>query len=363
MSSTWGEQIKMTIFGESHGPAIGLVIDGLPAGVELNLTAINKEMTRRAPGKSKMATARVETDQYIIESGMFKGKTTGMPICVLIPNSDQHSNDYSVLKDVMRPGHGDYPGHVKWNGCNDYRGGGSFSGRLTACLVFMGAVAKQLLAQENIYVGAHIGSVGNIQDRKFNPLGEERNAFSQLTDEYLPVLDREKGQAMEAAILRAREEKNSIGGTIECQITGAPVGLGEPYFDSVESRLAHAVFSVPAVKAIEFGKGFALGAMLGSEANDPMEMAEGKVKITSNNNGGILGGISNGMPIDFTVAIKPTPSIALPQNTINITTKKNTVLEITGRHDPCIVPRAVPVIEGIAAWTILDLLYLARRRN
>ena len=363
MSSTYGEQVKMTIFGESHGPAIGLVIDGLPAGIELDGDVINKEMQRRAPGQSKMATARVEKDQYIIESGLFQGRTTGMPVCALIPNSDQHSNDYSILKDVMRPGHGDYPGHVKWHGYNDYRGGGSFSGRLTACLVFMGAVAKQLLAKENIYVGAHIASLGNVQDREFNPLGEEESTFADLSTAYLPVLTKEKSPAMEEVILRAREKKNSVGGTIECQITGIPVGLGEPYFDSVESRLAHAAFSVPAVKAIAFGKGFALAQMQGSEANDPMEMANGKVKTVSNNNGGILGGISNGMPIDFTVAIKPTPSIALPQNTVNITEKKNTILEIKGRHDPCIVPRAIPVIEAIAAWTVLDLLYLARRRN
>ena len=362
MSSVYGEQVKMTIFGESHGPAIGLVIDGLPAGWELDKEAINGEMQRRAPGQNKMSTARVEKDQYIIESGLFQGKTTGMPICVLIPNTDQHSKDYSILKDVMRPGHGDYPGHVKFLGCNDYRGGGSFSGRLTACLVFMGAVAKQLLAKKNIYVGSHIKSISLVQDREFNPLGEDKNVFATLSREYLPVLDKKVGNSMEEAISQAKAAENSLGGTIECQIIGAPVGLGEPYFDSVESRLAHAVFSIPAVKAIEFGKGFELATMKGSEANDPMELVEGKVRTTSNNNGGILGGISNGMPISFTVAIKPTPSISLPQHTVNITEKKNTLLEIKGRHDPCIVPRALPVIEAVAAWTILDLLYLANRR-
>ena len=227
----------------------------------------------------------------------------------------------------------------------------------------MGAVAKQLLAKEGIYVGAHIASIGNIQDCRFNPLGEDKKTFAALSTEYLPVVDKDKSASMEETILRAREAKNSVGGTIECQITGLPVGLGEPYFDSVESRLAHAAFSVPAVKAIEFGKGFALAQMQGSEANDPMEMQQGKVTTTSNNNGGILGGISNGMPIDFIVAIKPTPSISLPQKTVDVTKGENTILEIQGRHDPCIVPRAVPVIEGIAAWTILDLLYLARRRN
>ena len=361
MSSTLGEQIKMTIFGESHGPAIGLVIDGLPAGIELDMEALDKEMARRAPGKSQLTTARAETDQYVIESGVFQGKTTGMAICVLIPNKDQRSKDYSLLKDIMRPGHGDYPGHVKFHGFNDYRGGGSFSGRLTAPLVFMGAVAKQMLAAEGIHVGAHLASVGNVQDKKFNPLGEKPKVFADLAKEYLPVLEKDKAQAMEEEILKAKKTKNSVGGTIECMITGVPAGIGEPYFDSVESRLAHGLFSVPAVKAIEFGKGFALAQMKGSEANDPMYMEKGTVKTKSNNNGGILGGISNGMPIVFTVAIKPTPSIALPQETVNVTEGKDTVVEITGRHDPCIAPRAVPVIEAVAAWTILDLLYLGKR--
>ena len=360
MSSTFGEKIKMTIFGESHGPAIGLVIDGLPAGLKLDQAAIKKELDRRAPGKNSFSTARREKEEYRIESGLFEERTTGMPLCVLIPNTDAHSSDYSILKQVMRPGHGDYPGYVKYGGFNDYRGGGAFSGRLTAPLVFMGAVAKQLLAKEKISVGAHIASIGAVQDTPFNLLGEKPKLLQKLSTMTLPTLSDAAGEEMATVIQQAREAKDSVGGTIECMTCGIPVGLGEPYFDSVESRLAHVLFSVPAVKAVEFGKGFALSTMQGSSANDGFKMDKGKVKATTNNNGGILGGLTTGMPIVFKVGIKPTSSIGLPQKTINVVEKKNTVLEIQGRHDPCIVPRAIPVIEAVTAWTILDLYYMAK---
>lgn len=361
MSSIFGDKIKMTIFGESHGPAIGLVIDGLPAGIELDLEAINREMARRAPGQNELSTARQEKDEYTIESGFFAGKTTGTPLCALIYNKDQKSKDYSILKDIMRPGHGDYTGRVKYAGFNDYRGGGSFSGRLTAPLVFMGAVAKQLLKAKGIIVGAHVASVGDICDKVFEPLGESVETLVNLAKIPFPVLQEQVGEKMIAVIMEAKRQKNSVGGTVECMAVNLPVGLGEPYFDSVESRLAHALFSVPAVKAVEFGKGFALSCMLGSEANDPMYMLGEEVKTQTNNNGGILGGLTTGMPLIFKVGIKPTPSIALPQATVNLSTKSNTVLKIQGRHDPCIVPRAVPVIEAVTAWTILDLLLAANR--
>ena len=361
MSSTFGERIKMTIFGESHGPALGLVIEGLPPGIELDFAAIDAEMARRAPGQSPLATSRKETDQYLLMSGFFAGKTTGMPLCVNIPNQNAHSKDYSILKEVMRPGHGDYPGYVKFKGCNDYRGGGTFSGRLTAPLVFMGAVAKQLLAKEKIRVGSHIASIGIVKDKPFNPLGEKEESFEKLKKQEMAVLDPKAGADMRACILTAKQQQNSVGGTIECMATGLPVGLGEPYFDSVESRLAHVLFSVPAVKGVEFGKGFALATLQGSAANDAMYMEQDMVKTKTNNNGGVLGGITNGMPLVFTVAIKPTPSIALEQQTVNVVQQKNTVLTIQGRHDPCIVPRAVPVIEAVTAWTILDLLFMAKR--
>lgn len=356
MTATLGEKIKLTIFGESHGLGIGCVIDGLPPGFAIDLDAVKKEMQRRAPGKSPLATARNEKDAFIIESGFFEGRTTGTPLCVLIPNSDQHSGDYSKLKNVMRPGHADYSGKVKYNGFNDYRGGGHFSGRLTAPLVFMGAVAKQILAQRGIYVGAHIAAVAGVKDTPFNPLGESAGTFSELAQKSFPVIDDAAGEAMQKKILAAKQNCNSVGGVIECMAINLPAGIGAPFFDSLESRLAHALFSVPAVKGIEFGKGFALAQMPGSEANDQMYYDNGVVKTYTNNNGGITGGITNGMPVLFKAAVKPTPSIAKAQKTVDLSTESNTELAITGRHDPCIVQRAVPVIECVAAWVILDML-------
>lgn len=356
MTATLGEKIKLTIFGESHGLGIGCVIDGLPPGFAIDLDAVKKEMQRRAPGKSPLATARNEKDAFIIESGFFEGRTTGTPLCVLIPNSDQHSGDYSKLKNVMRPGHADYSGKVKYNGFNDYRGGGHFSGRLTAPLVFMGAVAKQILAKRGIYVGAHIAAVAGVKDMPFNQLSESADTFSELAQKTFPVIDDGAGEAMQEKILAAKQNCDSVGGVIECMAINLPAGIGAPFFDSLESRLAHALFSVPAVKGIEFGKGFALTQMPGSEANDQMYYDNGVVKTYTNNNGGITGGITNGMPVLFKAAVKPTPSIAKVQKTVDLSTESDTELVITGRHDPCIVQRAVPVIEGVAAWVILDML-------
>ena len=349
MSATFGRNLRMTIFGESHGKGIGLVLDGLPPGTPIEEEFIKEEMARRAPGKNQMSTQRQEKDAFIIESGVFEGKATGTPLCVLIPNSDQHSKDYSLLKDVMRPGHADYAGKVRYKGFNDYRGGGHFSGRLTAPLVFTGAVAKTVLAQKGIVVGA-------ITDDLFNPLGEMAERLQALRKFTLPVLDDGKASLMEAEIMAAREQMDSVGGIVEVMAAGMPPGIGDPFFDSLESRLSHALFSVPAVKGIEFGAGFALAALKGSETNDPMTFDKGKVRTTRNNNGGITGGITNGMPVLFRVAIKPTPSIGQPQQTVNVTEGKDTVLEIKGRHDPCIVPRAVPVIEAVTAWVLLDML-------
>ena len=356
MSATFGRNLRMTIFGESHGKGIGLVLDGLPPGTPIEEEFIKEEMARRAPGKNQMSTQRQEKDAFIIESGVFEGKATGTPLCVLIPNSDQHSKDYSLLKDVMRPGHADYAGKVRYKGFNDYRGGGHFSGRLTAPLVFTGAVAKTVLAQKGIVVGAHVARIGKITDDLFNPLGEMTERLMALRKFTLPVLDDGKASLMEAEIMAAREQMDSVGGIVEVMAVGMPPGVGDPFFDSLESRLSHALFSVPAVKGIEFGAGFALAARKGSEANDPMTFDKGKVRTTRNNNGGITGGITNGMPVLFRVAIKPTPSIGQPQQTVNVTEGKDTILEVKGRHDPCIVPRAVPVIEAVTAWVLLDML-------
>ena len=356
MSATFGRNLRMTIFGESHGKGIGLVLDGLPPGTPIEEEFIKEEMARRAPGKNQMSTQRQEKDAFIIESGVFEGKATGTPLCVLIPNSDQHSKDYSLLKDVMRPGHADYAGKVRYNGFNDYRGGGHFSGRLTAPLVFTGAVAKTVLAQKGIVVGAHVARIGKITDDLFNPLGEMTERLMALRKFTLPVLDDGKASLMEAEIMAAREQMDSVGGIVEVMAVGMPPGVGDPFFDSLESRLSHALFSVPAVKGIEFGAGFALAVRKGSEANDPMTFDKGNVRTTRNNNGGITGGITNGMPVLFRVAIKPTPSIGQPQQTVNVTEGKDTILEVKGRHDPCIVPRAVPVIEAVTAWVLLDML-------
>ena len=356
MSGIYGMNIKLSIYGESHGASIGCVLDGLPSGLPLDLEAIAKEMARRAPGKNLLSTARQESDNVAIQSGFFNGYTTGTPLCALIKNSDQHSKDYSILKNKMRPGHGDYAGSVRYQGYNDYRGGGHFSGRLTAPLVFAGAVAKQALAQYGIVVGAHIKSIADILDASFDPMGEKTEVLLALQEKTLPVLDHAAGEAMEKRILQAKAEQNSVGGIIEAMAVNLPAGLGAPYFDSVESRLSHALFSVPAVKGIEFGEGFGFAKLEGDKANDQLCYEDGKVRCLTNNNGGITGGISNGMPLLFRVAIKPTPSIAREQKTVDLSTGKNTTLTIVGRHDPCIVQRAVPVIEAVTAWTLWDLL-------
>lgn len=362
MSGFHGERLKVAIYGESHGPSVGLVVDGLPPGLTINIEEVAKEMKRRAPGRSPLATPRKEQDEFLVESGLFHGKTTGTPLCVRIPNSDTRSGDYALLKDVMRPGHADYAGRIRYMNFNDCRGGGHFSGRLTAPLVFAGAVAKQLLALQGIRVAAHIASVGNVEDVAFNPMGERQETLAGLAQKELPVLDEEQGEKMRQLILAVREQEDSVGGKVECMVTGLPAGLGDPFFDSVESRLAHALFSIPAIKGLEFGAGFALAAMQGSEANDPMQFTDGEAGFKSNNNGGLLGGITTGMPLFFKVAVKPTPSIGKPQETVDLAKRENTVLQITGRHDPSIVLRAVPVVEGVAAWIISDLL-LSSARN
>ena len=356
MSGMWGNKLKVSIFGESHGAGIGITIDGIPSGIEIDMEEVLKEMARRAPGKSKLSTARKEGDQPEILSGFFEGKTTGTPLCAVIRNSDQHSKDYGKLKDLMRPGHADYPGFIRYNGFNDYRGGGHFSGRITAPLVFAGAVCKQILNIKGINVGAHVKSIGTIYDKSFDEVELTKELLDNLKINELPLLCSEKEEIMRNAILEARSDCDSVGGTIECTVIGIDAGVGNPFFDSVESTLAHLMFSVPAVKGIEFGKGFEMSELRGSQCNDEYYYDGDKVKTYTNNNGGITGGITNGMPILFKVGIKPTPSIAKKQRTIDIEEKKESELIIEGRHDPCIVQRAVPVIEAVTAIGILDLV-------
>ncbi|MBW6410838.1 chorismate synthase [Clostridium weizhouense] len=356
MSGMWGNKLKISIFGESHGNAIGITIDGLPTGFEINMENILEEMSRRAPGKSKLSTARKESDKPEILSGFFEGKTTGTPLCAIIRNSDMHSKDYGKLKSVMRPGHADYSGNIRYNGFNDYRGGGHFSGRITAPLVFAGSICKQILESKDIYVTSHVKRIGKVEDKDFSEVKLNKDIISELRNEELPLLIKDNEEKMRNEILEAKKDGDSVGGIIECGIIGIQAGIGDPFFDSVESTLAHLLFSVPAVKGVEFGKGFEMASLRGSECNDEYYYDREEVKTYTNNNGGILGGITNGMPILFKTVIKPTPSIAKEQKSINISEKKDESLKIEGRHDPCIVQRAVPVIESVAAIGLLDLI-------
>lgn len=355
MSSTWGNNIKLSLFGESHGKAIGINIDGLDPGLELDLKEIAREMERRAPGRDKLSTGRLEGDEFEILSGFFKGKTTGTPLCVIIRNKDARSRDYEKTKDLIRPGHADYTGYKKYLGFNDFRGGGHFSGRLTAPISFAGALAKQVLRDQGIIIGSHIKSIGGIKDDSFDKVNIDPSLLDSLSLKRMPTLREEKAREMEDLILKVRKDKDSIGGIVELGVLNLREGIGSPFFDSIESTISRLAFSVPGVKGIEFGEGFNLTKMVGSQANDEFFIGEEGIRTYSNNNGGILGGISNGMPIVFRVAIKPTPSIGKKQRTVDIDKKVNREIEISGRHDPCIVPRVIPVLEAITALALLDL--------
>lgn len=356
MSGVWGSNIKVSIFGESHGNAIGITISGLTPGLELNMDNILREMKRRAPGRNDLATARKEDDIPEILSGVFEGNTTGAPLCAIIRNNDTRSKDYGNLKNFMRPGHGDYPGKVKYKGFNDYRGGGQFSGRITAPLVFAGAICKQYLEKMGIYIGAHISSIGNIKDEEFNLATITKNQLERLNSMELPLINSVLEGEMRDVILKAKNDGDSIGGTVQCAIIGLDAGIGNPFFDSIESTLAHLMFSIPAIKGVEFGKGFEMASGRGSEYKDEYYYDGDKVRTKANNNGGVLGGITNGMPVVFRVAVKPTSSILMEQHTVDINKKENTILKINGRHDPCIVQRALPVVEAATAIGLLDLI-------
>lgn len=351
-----GNKIKLSVFGESHGGAIGCVIDGLPSGIKLDMDKIYKDMARRAPGKDKSATARKESDIPRILSGVLNGVTTGAPLAITIENTNTRSGDYGNLLTVPRPGHSDYPAYVKYGGNNDIRGGGHFSGRLTAPIVFAGAVAKQILEEKGVKIAAHISQIGNVCDKAFDKNDISAELLEELSKDSFATISAEKELEMRAVIENARLQGNSVGGAIECAAIGMPVGMGGNIFDTVESRLSATIFGVPAVKGIQFGAGFGFAEMQGSEANDGYEIKDGEVCLLSNNNGGILGGMTTGAPIVFSVAIKPTPSISVPQKSVNLQTMENETLTVNGRHDPCIVPRAVPVIEAVTALVLLDLM-------
>ena len=356
MSSTCGKNIKFTIFGQSHSQAVGVVIEGLPPGESINMDHIAAFMARRAPGKTPWSTPRKEEDMPEIISGVFNGKTCGVPLCAVIANNNTKSQDYEKIKDIPRPGHGDFTGHIKYAGYEDYRGGGHFSGRLTAPLCFAGAIAKDILAKRQIFIGAHIAEIGGIQDKPFDPIKVTPLDLEMPGKMEFPVQNYNIGDTMIAKIMLTKEKGDSLGGIIEGCAIGLPPGLGDPIFDGLENNLAKAAFGIPAVKGVEFGAGFAAAGKLGSENNDAFIWENDIIKTETNNHGGILGGISTGMPLIMRIAIKPTPSIAQIQKSVNMKDKKNADLNIQGRHDPCIVPRAVPVLESVMALTILDQL-------
>lgn len=352
--SIFGTKLKINIFGESHGSAIGVCIDGFPAGIKIDTHFLEKFMKRRAPGQNAVSTPRKEEDKVEFLSGVVNDITCGSTICAIIKNSNQHSSDYNNLLDVPRPSHSDYPAFVKFKGNNDIRGGGNFSGRLTAPLCIAGALCIQYLKTKNIHIGAHISSIHGIYDDMFDKVSVCENDFVDYKD--FPVINDNKGAEMFNEILNAKSLGDSVGGTVECAITGLQVGYGNSLFDGIEGMISSAVFGIPAVKGIEFGSGFYGSSLYGSENNDEYYIENGLIKTKTNNHGGILGGITTSMPIIFNVAFKPTPSIAKEQNSISITKKENVKLSIRGRHDPCIVQRAVPCVEAAAAVCITDII-------
>ena len=358
---TFGKMLRLTVFGESHGPAIGGVLDGLPSGIVIDMDAIGRQMARRR-ASGGISTSRKEADIPEILSGVYNGRTTGTPLAFAIRNTNVRRKDYDALQDVPRPSHADYSGHVRYKGYEDRSGGGHFSGRLTAVLTAAGAIAEEMLKEKGIRIGTHIRRIGKIEDEPFK---EDRldEQLQILADKTFPVLSDYAGTQMQQCILEAASQMDSVGGIVETVIYGLDAGYGEPLFDSLESRLAHAVFSVPAVKGIEFGAGFALADMTGSEANDPFVVRDGRICTETNNSGGINGGISNGMPILFRTVLRPTPSIGIVQKSVHMDSLRDTALTIEGRHDPCIVHRACPVIDAMTALVIADTLLEAEGRD
>ncbi len=356
MSSYCGSKIQVSIFGESHGKAIGVNIDNLPSGVKIDMEKVLLQMGRRAPGKDKAATPRKEADTPIILSGMLENTTTGAPLCAIIENTNTRSTDYSNLMTLPRPSHSDYPAYIKYQGFNDIRGGGHFSGRLTAPLVFAGSVCRQILQNDGIEIVSHINSIKNISDERFNQTNIDLELIKRLNNESFPVINKEIEAQMRNEIETARMEQDSVGGIIECGVVGFKAGVGSPMFMGVENVISSVMFGVPAVKGIEFGSGFDITKLNGSQSNDEYFIDNGQIKTKTNHNGGVLGGITNGMPIICRVAIKPTPSISKEQNTINLQNNQNEKLIINGRHDPCILSRASVVVESAMAIALINLL-------
>ena len=354
MSSIWGRHFVIDIFGESHGPKIGVVINGVPAGTVLDFPRLRAFLDRRRPGGEAWSTPRRETDDFEVVSGYYYGHATGTPLCVLFHNTDMRSADYEDRPN--RPGHADYTGHVRYNGFNDPRGGGHFSGRLTAPLVFAGAVAAQILEKKGAYVATHVRRIADVEDAPFDKMNIPRELAESLAAMRLPLLDLSKAADMEQRIKEAAVDHDSVGGIVECAICGLPVGLGSPIFGAAESVISSLLMAIPAVKGVSFGEGFGFAGLRGSEANDAYVLINGKISTATNHNGGILGGITNGSPVIFEAVVKPTASISRPQQTVNLKTMEEETITVKGRHDACIVPRAAVAIEAAAYIAVLDLM-------
>ena len=360
MSSTMGKRVKISIFGESHGGGIGVLIDGFPAGEHFDMDELQRFLDRRAPGRTNYQTSRHEGDVPEFLSGLLDCVTTGAPICAVIRNENTRSRDYDSLRDLPRPSHADYTAHLRYNGFHDIRGGGHFSGRLTAPLCIAGGLALQVLAKKGITIGAHISQIGSEKDCFFDLAGISADELERISQKPLPVIDDGAGTRMLETIAEAKVEHDSVGGVIECAAIGFPAGIGTPMFDGIENRLASAIFGIPAVRGVEFGAGFAAAAMRGSEHNDAFAIDGGEIVTKTNNHAGAIGGISTGMPIVLRAAFKPTPSIGKEQTTVSLSKMEEAPLTVDGRHDPCIVPRAVPCVEAAVAITLLDMLLCER---
>lgn len=363
MSSCYSGNIRISLFGQSHSGGIGCVINGLPVGETIDMEVLQRFLDRRSPGKNAWSTARSEADAPMILSGIANGKTCGAPLCAVIQNANTRSQDYDNIRDIPRPGHADYTAQIKYGGHQDVSGGGHFSGRLTAALCVAGGICKQILERKGIAIGAHLLSIADISDRSYDSVSLDKATLLSVEEKSFPVLEDMIAEEMQRAILSAKQEGDSVGGIIECAAIGVPAGLGDPMFDGMENRIARIVFAIPAVKGIEFGAGFEVAKLRGSENNDDFCMDENHVRTKSNHCGGILGGITNGMPILFRAAIKPTPSIAKPQQSISLSRMENATLEIHGRHDPCIAPRAVPCMEAALAIAIMDAILESKRNK
>lgn len=356
MSSMWGNRLKISLFGESHGAGIGVVLDGLPSGCPIDMDALRQAAIRRAPGQTPWSTPRQETDESEILSGLYQGRTTGTPLAALIRNHDTRSRDYAALADLPRPGHADITGAIRYHGWQDPRGSGHFSGRITAPLAFAGEICRQILQPRNLIITAHLLEIAGLRDQVFDAVNPPLEQYQALAEKAFPVLDDAIGEKMITAVLDARDAGDSVGGQIEAMICGLPAGLGDPMFMGLESRLSSLLFGIPAIKGIEFGSGFDVGTLRGSQYNDIPYQDNETLLYRSNHSGGIQGGISNGMPLLFRVAIRPPASISRPQTTVRLSTGQAATLELEGRHDPCIAPRALPVVEAAAAIFTLDLL-------